>query len=523
LLAALATIVAVELGYSVVDASSPVERSNYLNWNFNSDELFHKVVIYEKLRNAVRSKPDIIQVGDSSGFHGIKPRIVDQYLGGLKYENLSCCANTGFDGYYSIADFMLRNATEIKAVVLYMSLNNPPRDLAGAESATVGGADRIRNAFGALAPFTSPPTLSARPDLVSALYTLGHTVNLLGVTPSGTMWPEFTNFLRTERGWWPEHDPHQVPEKQAEMIRALCGPTGIRGIPGHGPEDYIRDVFGIRRSYAEIELRRLADLTARHNAKLILLIQPYACQLVGSLVPDLQADIAAVMADYPNVIVPDRALSEHWPGEWFVSPDHLKIGHENAASRRVGRAVAKALDLSVVEPPDAPAPKAPVPTWSSSDFTAPTWQTEGLALTRQANGKGVLAVETADGGRHYVTTTVPDLQPKTYIASVTFRTAGPRQVYLDVLSLPQKRSYIYFHCSASALESTRVLDVLDSEIEELPDHAFRCWGKFKLTERSAAIGIGLTPRKYDTGPHQGDGQSSFVLYDVELSAVDGPE
>src|SRR5216683_709733 len=225
LLAALATIVAVELGYSVVDASSPVERSNYLNWNFNSDELFHKVVIYEKLRKAVRSKPDIIQVGDSSGFHGIKPRIVDQYLGGLKYENLSCCANTGFDGYYSIADFMLRNATEIKAVVLYMSLNNPPRDLAGAESATVGGADRIRNAFGALAPFTSPPTLSARPDLVSALYTLGHTVNLLGVTPSGTMWPEFTNFLRTERGWWPEHDPHQVPEKQAEMIRALCGPT----------------------------------------------------------------------------------------------------------------------------------------------------------------------------------------------------------------------------------------------------------------------------------------------------------
>ena len=41
-----------------------------------------------------------------SGLHGIIPRIVDQYLGGLRYENLSCCANTGFEGYYAITEFM---------------------------------------------------------------------------------------------------------------------------------------------------------------------------------------------------------------------------------------------------------------------------------------------------------------------------------------------------------------------------------------------------------------------------------
>ena len=82
-----------------IPRSTPRRRSNartYLNWNFNSDELFHKVLIYEKLRNALRDHPDIIQVGDSSGFHAIVPRIVDQYLDGLKYENLSCCANTRF-------------------------------------------------------------------------------------------------------------------------------------------------------------------------------------------------------------------------------------------------------------------------------------------------------------------------------------------------------------------------------------------------------------------------------------------
>ena len=177
-LAALVIIGLVEAGYSAVDASSPVERSNYLNWNFNSDELFHKALIYEKekLRNALRDHPDVIQIGDSSGFHAIVPRIVDQYLDGLKYENLSCCANTRFDGYYTIADFVLRNTPSIKAVVLYIAWNNTPGDPTTIETAAVGGEDRIRNAFGPLAPFTSPFTLSARLNVVRPVYNLGHTM-----------------------------------------------------------------------------------------------------------------------------------------------------------------------------------------------------------------------------------------------------------------------------------------------------------------------------------------------------------
>src|SRR5713101_3574688 len=118
LLAALLMIAAAEVGYSAVDTPSPVDRSSYLNWNFNEPELFHKALIYEKLRNAAAARPDIIQVGDSSGLHGIVPAIVEKYVPGLRYENLSCCANTGFDGYYTITEFMLRHAPSIKAVVL---------------------------------------------------------------------------------------------------------------------------------------------------------------------------------------------------------------------------------------------------------------------------------------------------------------------------------------------------------------------------------------------------------------------
>ena len=143
LLAAVVMIAIVEVSYSAVDTSSPAERSSYLNWNFNTVELFHKALVYGKLRNAVQTNPDIIQIGDSSGLHAIVPRIVDEYLSGLKYENLNCCANTGFDGYYSIAEFMLRNKPSIKAVVLYNSINNPPRDPLATPTDLVGGDDRM--------------------------------------------------------------------------------------------------------------------------------------------------------------------------------------------------------------------------------------------------------------------------------------------------------------------------------------------------------------------------------------------
>lgn len=169
-------IVAAEFGYSAVAARSPVERSGYLNWNFNEPELFHKALIYAKLRNAAAAKPAIIQVGDSSGLHGIVPAIVEKYVPGLRYENLSCCANTGFDGYYNIAQFMLRHALSIKAVVLYITWNNIALDPAQMGPEVVGGPDRLRNAFGQFSSLTSPPTLAARENVLRSVYTLDRTL-----------------------------------------------------------------------------------------------------------------------------------------------------------------------------------------------------------------------------------------------------------------------------------------------------------------------------------------------------------
>ena len=520
LFAALAIIGLVEAGYAAVYAPSPVEASSYLNWNFNSVELPHKVLIHEKLANALRDRADVIQIGDSSGHHGIVPAVVDQYLSGLRYANLSCCANTGFDGYASIAEFMLHHVPTIRAVVLYISLNNPPHDPASLSSDVIGGEDRLRSAFGPLAPLTSPGMLSLRHAIVRPLYELDGLFGQSGLMPFGELWPELIQSLRATRGWRPEQDVHRLPAGQLQKFQELCGPDFVRRVDGYRPEDYTRDIFGLRHSYTEIELRRLADVARHHGARLILLLQPYPCRaLAGSYVEALRSDIAAVAADYPNLIVPDPALFEAWPAQWFSSADHLRAGYEDLTSRRAGRLIAKALGIAYVEPPIPPPRKPSRPVLSTGASGFASWKVEGLTMKVAPEGEGAVLVETADAREHHLGLTLLSPPPGTYVATIRFKTAAPREVFFRFLSLQWPGDSGHFHCSAASGEVSRTMSVLDAAIEALPDGSMKCSGKFKITRAGSLIDVGLSPN-LAVAPYQGDGRSSVVLYDFELSAVD---
>ena len=122
---------------------------------------------------------------------------------------------------------MLRHAPSIKAVVLYITWINTPADPAMVQTQIVGGEDRIRNAFGWLAQFTSPASLSARAAILRTVYTLGHMVEPRGQLPFEAQWPDVIQSLRANGGWWAEHDPHHTVRKQTEMLTSLCGPTAV--------------------------------------------------------------------------------------------------------------------------------------------------------------------------------------------------------------------------------------------------------------------------------------------------------
>jgi hypothetical protein len=519
LFAAALMIVAAEIGYSAVDDPSAVERSSYLNWNFNERELFHKILIYEKLRNAIAAKPDVIQVGDSSGLHAIVPSIVEQYVPDLRYANLSCCANTGYDGYYTIAEFMLRHVPSIKAVVLYVAWSNTFQHPDTLKADVVGSRDRLRSAFGPMA--AAPPSLAAREDTLRPVYSLSGALSPTGSLPFDRQWPAMLSSLRAQQGWMVEQDKHRIPTGQDKLLKSVCSPSGdFYWDDPAGP--LVPDILGRPQSYFKLELMRLASLTARHHAKLIVMFQPHPCPMrpQDSFIASRQADVAAVMAAYSNVVVPAAPdLFEHWSGRRFTSADHLRTGNEDAASRRLGRALAKAFGLPLVEPPAPPSPAALMPAWSTTDFAAPPWRYDDVHLHPTGDG-GAVVTETATMGWHRLERVLPDLPAKTYEFSVTFGTTGTRQIDIYMRDLKPPADQAVVHCDAKDGAASANGKALDWAIERLADQRFRCWGKLKLDNTGAVIGIIMSPAGGQGGPYQGDGAGSVVLHDVNLSSVE---
>jgi hypothetical protein len=83
----------------------------------------------KKLDELLDSEPDIISVGDSSGFFSIQPTIINRYTHGLKYVNLSTGGNHTYDGFKAIAEYMLQRSKHIKFLVLYLVPLSTPEEL----------------------------------------------------------------------------------------------------------------------------------------------------------------------------------------------------------------------------------------------------------------------------------------------------------------------------------------------------------------------------------------------------------
>src|SRR5262249_12811124 len=159
---ALAVIALTEAVFGLALRPNIVERTK-----FSLLDRFHSTAIFRKLGEFADSSPDIVQVGDSTGFHGVRPDGGMRYLGGLKYLNLSCCARMGSRGYYGIADFMLRRNPSIKAVVLYVGLRNLPRaDLIAGQHQF---GEFVETSLTTPFAYLSPPTVSARQKIVDAM------------------------------------------------------------------------------------------------------------------------------------------------------------------------------------------------------------------------------------------------------------------------------------------------------------------------------------------------------------------
>jgi hypothetical protein len=465
---------------------------------FNLLDRFQSAVIFGKLNEFADSAPDVIQVGDSSGFHGVRPDIVMRYLGGLKYVNLSCCAALGYRGYYGIADFMLRRNASIKAVVLYVSLNNLPRaDLIEGQHQL---GEFIVSSLTTPFSYLSPATVALRQRIVDATEKKGQ------ARTDAVFTDDMRASTREHNGWWAEHDRRLAGDKRTAFWRATCGETGVKAIDP--ASYYARD----GQSYMLTEFERFASLAAHHGAKLIVAFQPFSCRgLDANFLEARRADVRTLLNRHRDVSVVPEQILDVWPTEKFVSGDHLRVGYDAENSMRLGKALARALGT---EPRDE-AVEAEKPAEKIRLGTvpiAPTWQSEG-AVVADEEGAGQRITEAAGARVHHVEQKLAGLTPgKIALLSFRAKAIGARGVFVEVLTAGQRAGG---YCDLPGGTAQRDGDMRDAGVEPEPDGWWRCWAAMPIEEPTATLRLSLMNERLDP-VYLGDGKSGAVIGAVEL-------
>jgi hypothetical protein len=468
-------------------------------------DLFEDAAIFGKLAHFAYSSPDIIQVGDSSGFYGVRPEAVMRHLGGFKYVNLSCCTIMGYRGYYGIADFMLRRNPSIKAVVLYVGLNGLPH--VGSVRGENQLGEYIQDSLTAPFAYLAPPTLALRQRIADQVGWRAKNDVVFFAHMRQSMHRHF--------GWWAEHDRRLSAPKRDEYWRRICGETGI-DVQNDSDDFYGEDILHGRYSYMRSELQRFASLAAEHGAKFVLAFHPFSCRgLEGSFLAARREELGALLKQNHNMVALPEDMLVPWPTGRFVRADHLHTGYDEENSRRLGVLLAQALGVrnggEVPATRDAPKPVA-------NDATAPRpvavqWRSEGAVLTEGGVAGESTLVEAPGPGVHRINATLAGLTPGAIVVlSFPARPIGTRAILIELQTGDQSGAGL---CNPVDGWATRERDMLDAGLDVEPDGKVRCWVAMPVKSPVATLRLGLLNRDV-VASYVGDGVSGAAVGDILL-------
>lgn len=332
---ALVVIGAVEAAYYAYAAPRHMDRTNLLQYGFAQSELPQRLFTWHKMRDLARHDWEIVQVGDSSGFHGIDPRLVEKYLpAGYDYVNMSCCANQGFRGYYNVLKYMLENVPTLKYAVLYFTPYTMPRveTWLDDDGAALWGDPNIKVFGGAIGDEVNPPwvwlrlpTLAARRDVTHEVFFLGGLLRSRDEALSDNEnYLAFLHSFQETKGWMPANDhPVYISPEECRM---------------EVPKYF--DIWSLREtSILEEVLDAYAELAGRHGVKLAVVFQPSGCTLgSGDGSRAAREALARFAAAHPDVAVP-FPLIESWDPEAFLVPAHVRNEWVPKTTERLGRAL----------------------------------------------------------------------------------------------------------------------------------------------------------------------------------------
>ena len=284
---------------------------------------------------------------------------------GIRYFNLSCCANTGYDGY-KLREFALEHDPKLRAVVLLHNLQQP----ASTEIDRRGCQARCRQDPRSICRTVvdrTLPSIALRSVATDIFYSLfGHVVPRRNGLTDNLDAVKMMKSVHSERGWWGEHDPRNVGDKGKQFFSQLCGDPADLWNVGPASLNSTKGEF-----LPLVTFDKFAALAKSYDKKLIIVFHPHPCgQLNEQTLQALEDSVAQLKQKYSNLYVYPAGIFEHWPREIFTGADHLYLGYERFSSRRVGRFVADALGLPTTTTGDTPIP-LPAPSLLRADEKPP--------------------------------------------------------------------------------------------------------------------------------------------------------
>ncbi|HZL59467.1 MAG TPA: hypothetical protein VFC38_07180 [Stellaceae bacterium] len=296
--------------------------------------------MYERLSHLEDSEPDIISVGDSSGFFSLQSTIVNRYTNGLKFLSLNTGANQAFIGYQAIAEYMLRRSSHIKYIVLYLYPQLVPSDivLSVADLGPITYEDLV-----SLKSSATPPSAFLSPYAKALLFAGQHFH--AGDPPNNHMPSlQLASTVDDALGWLPEFDVridrvnYRVPfypDTRSDWSNLL----GL-GDP----------------SSAVANLNLFYDMVRRHGARLVVAFAPMPSRALVPGDPNVHAidrALARFQSEHPDVKLLFPFVTR-WGSEKFGMFNHISREYTFLSSERLGRALGRlATDPDSIPPYEA--------------------------------------------------------------------------------------------------------------------------------------------------------------------------
>jgi hypothetical protein len=351
-LVALTALLAIEVAYWAYARPPRVMWNSFLDLKFAQTDTFQRLAAYRKIVAFEDVDPDIIQVGDSSGFHGVQPPIVMSYIPGWRYLNMSLATNLGYSGYYNIAKLQLERSPHARYLILYTSLiGGVPRKFLWDENEPLMAPIIYDEFLSPLHRLAELPTLAARRGVTDYVYYLGYRYKRRGAALSTNRgYLAFDAIFRQSNGWTRETDVEgdiaaniyrsilpniDVNEKAASnAVRAA-----LRRLPRVTDERFF-DWWTLKQvSYFDLVYGKFAQLAEDYGVQLVLIFNPFPRSTqrpeFGELMDwkAIEAGLRRVRKRHPEVIVTGF---DFWPDERFSVFSHVAAPYSDDSSRRVG-------------------------------------------------------------------------------------------------------------------------------------------------------------------------------------------